>query len=290
MSLLLALQGGGVGVTGTGANTAGDVSSSGVGTLPVSGTAASATSAASTGTGATAVSGTAASTTSVASTGTGNLTLVALGGTGTGVTSAATSGTGAVAVSGTGTGTISVASAGAGAADIQGTAASTTSVTSVGAGTLTAAGIAGTAASAASVASTGAGNLAIHGAGANSTGLASMGTGEVPDVFFQVSSTRAAMVYRIALLHGLDINNPMTVSANGRSAGTLIQTVSGSTAVTISTTSAPPLVGNLDDWIDSLAALHGLTADLVVTPTSRTAGPVTQNISTQGLITTVTRT
>ena len=43
------------------------------------------------------------------------------------------------------------------------------------------------------------------------------------------------------------------------------------------------------DMITELAALHGLTADLVVTGTQRTAGSIVQTISTSGTTTTVTR-
>lgn len=44
-------------------------------------------------------------------------------------------------------------------------------------------------------------------------------------------------------------------------------------------------------WVNELALLHGLVSgsDLVVTPTARTAGTVTQSISTAGSTVTVTR-
>ena len=44
-------------------------------------------------------------------------------------------------------------------------------------------------------------------------------------------------------------------------------------------------------WVNDLALIHGLVAgaDLVVTPNSRTAGTVTQSISTAGSTVTVTR-
>jgi hypothetical protein len=103
-----------------------------------------------------------------------------------------------------------------------------------------------------------------------------------------ITDIQAGLIYQIALLHGLDPSNPLTVSPTARSAGTLSQTVSGTSTVTISTTSAPPLSGSAGDWIDALAALHGLTSDLVVTATTRDSGSVSQTLSVTGDTTTVT--
>lgn len=106
---------------------------------------------------------------------------------------------------------------------------------------------------------------------------------------FLVSGARAALLHQLALLHGLDSAKPLTVSAAQRSAGALVQSVSGASTVTVTTSAVPTFSGNLDAWIDGLAALHGLTAPLVVTATSRAAGVVTQSIATAGGTTTVTR-
>ena len=106
---------------------------------------------------------------------------------------------------------------------------------------------------------------------------------------YAISAGRAALIHQIALLHGLDAANPLTVSASQRSAGALVQSVSGAGTVTVTTSATPIFSGNLDAWIDGLAALHGLTAPLFVTATSRAAGGVTQAIATAGGTTTVTR-
>ena len=110
-----------------------------------------------------------------------------------------------------------------------------------------------------------------------------------PAATYSISTGRAALIHQLALLHGLDTANPLTVSATQRAAGVLVQSVSGASTVTVTTSATPVYSGNLDAWIDGLAALHGLTAPLVVTATSRTAGVVTQSIATAGGTTTVTR-
>ena len=110
-----------------------------------------------------------------------------------------------------------------------------------------------------------------------------------PAATYAISAGRAALLHQLALLHGLDTANPLTVSAAQRSAGALVQSVSGVSTVTVTTSATPTFSGNLDAWIDGLAALHGLTAPLVVTATSRAAGVVNQTIATAGGTTTVTR-
>lgn len=105
---------------------------------------------------------------------------------------------------------------------------------------------------------------------------------------YAISATRANLLYQTALLHGLDVAHPLNVSATERSAGELVQTIEGTDMVTITTISAPPLSGSLDDWVDGLAAIHGLTAPLVVTSTSRSAGALAQSIENAGGVTVVT--
>ena len=65
-------------------------------------------------------------------------------------------------------------------------------------------------------------------------------------------------------------------TATTRSAGSLAQTVSGLETVTITTNSAPSLVGDAGSWIEALAALHGLTVPLVVSANRRSAGLINQ--------------
>jgi hypothetical protein len=108
---------------------------------------------------------------------------------------------------------------------------------------------------------------------------------------FVISAERANLIYQIALLHGLDPARPMSVNQTSRVAGGLNQTITGSgtPAVTITTNSLQSYTGSIDAWIDALAALHALTAPLVVTSTTRDAGAVHQTMAvTAGPTTTVT--
>jgi hypothetical protein len=114
--------------------------------------------------------------------------------------------------------------------------------------------------------------------------LASLGVVQSPVV---VSAGRANLIYEIALLHGLVPGNPLTVSATGRSAGNVVQTISGTDTVTITTVASDVLQGDLSDWIDALAAIHGLTVPLVTTDITRVAGTVSQTLATDGITTTV---
>lgn len=123
--------------------------------------------------------------------------------------------------------------------------------------------------------------------GAVGTGLAGV-LAAVASVDVVINSARANLIYELALLHGLVPGSPLTVSATQRSAGALMQTVSGTGPVTVTTTASDVLQGDVNDWIDALAAVHGLTAPLVVTTTARTAGSLAQTISTVGATTTVT--
>jgi hypothetical protein len=104
---------------------------------------------------------------------------------------------------------------------------------------------------------------------------------------YTISNVRANLIYELALLHGLVPGSPLSVSATQRSAGALTQSISGTDTVTITTTSSEVLQGSLDEWIDALAAVHGLTTPLVVTSTSRSAGSLSQTITTLGDTTTV---
>jgi hypothetical protein len=105
---------------------------------------------------------------------------------------------------------------------------------------------------------------------------------------YTISAARANLIYEIALLHGLDPAHPLTVNATSRNAGAVSQTISGAATVTITTVSSDVLSTSLDQWIDALAALHGLTTPLVVTNNSRDAGTVHQTLVNAGGTTTVT--
>ena len=115
-------------------------------------------------------------------------------------------------------------------------------------------------------------------------------TATVENSLLTITKAQALRLLQIHLLHGLAAS-PLVVSASSRSAGAVEQLVTQSgTTVTISTTAAPSVFsGDAGALIDELAALHGLTADLIVTPTSRTAGAISQTLAQAGTTTTVTR-
>jgi hypothetical protein len=109
----------------------------------------------------------------------------------------------------------------------------------------------------------------------------------VPEGSYVVDAVHQEYIHQIAMLHGLEAGSPLVVSHDSRRAGGLIQTVSGTDTVTITTIGWPALSGNADTWLDGLAAIHGLTSPMTVTKTTRMAGAVEQTISTVGPETTV---
>lgn len=107
---------------------------------------------------------------------------------------------------------------------------------------------------------------------------------------FALTGSQALLLRRLHQLHGLAA--PLVVGPTSRSAGDLQQTVNESSTgtVTVTTTGgSDTFAGAVGQMIEELAALHGLTAPLVVTPTGRTAGAIVQAFSTSGNTTTVTR-
>lgn len=109
---------------------------------------------------------------------------------------------------------------------------------------------------------------------------------------FVVSDERAALLYQLALLHGLDAANPMsTPKGNGtRRAGGVVQTIAGtSNAAGIETTQTVGFSGSLNNWIDALAAEIGLMAPVIITPSGLTAGTLELNFSESSTEITVSR-
>jgi len=131
------------------------------------------------------------------------------------------------------------------------------------------------------------GSAAVALTGAVGTGLAGILSAD-NGVGVLITVAQANLIYESALLHGVVPGNLLTASATARSAGNLVQTVSGTDPVTITTVSSDVLVGDVGVWIDALAAVHGLTTPLVVTATSRDAGTLHQTIANDGTTTTVT--
>ncbi|OXE35266.1 MAG: hypothetical protein CGW95_15040 [Phenylobacterium zucineum] len=97
-----------------------------------------------------------------------------------------------------------------------------------------------------------------------------------------ITAARANLIYELALLHGLVQGAPLSVSPTQRTAGNLVQTISGTDTVTITTVASDTLQGSVDTWIDALAAIHGLTSPLVVTATGRSSGAITQALGSTG--------
>ena len=99
---------------------------------------------------------------------------------------------------------------------------------------------------------------------------------------FVLTGRQALLLKQIAQLHGLI--EPMTVGPTQRVAGDLVQTVTttGGATVVQTVSSGDTFHGDAGDWIERLAALHGIGADLNVTPTARSAGTVLQTFGAIG--------
>lgn len=111
---------------------------------------------------------------------------------------------------------------------------------------------------------------------------------------FVLTGLQARRLFNIALLHGLVPGSPLTVTQTTRTAGDVQQSVTTATAgsistVTVSTSAMAPTDWDVGKWVNDLAAIHGLTADLIVTPTSRTAGTIFQSMDNDGNDTVVER-
>lgn len=114
-----------------------------------------------------------------------------------------------------------------------------------------------------------------------------------------------SFVYRL-YVDGVDLGTAtasITVGAGSgvtaAAAGTGAITYTGTAAVAASIVDAPPPGGALTNdemrqmfvWVSEIARIHGLVvgSPLVVTPTSRQAGPISQSISESGSTVTVSR-
>jgi hypothetical protein len=106
-----------------------------------------------------------------------------------------------------------------------------------------------------------------------------------------LSRYHAALLEALARAHGLI--DPLTVTAAGKSDGTLIQDFTGGV---LTTTAAPSGYDDGDglsaqerDWLETLARAHGILAPLTVTTTGRTDGTFDQSIAVAGDTATYTR-
>jgi hypothetical protein len=110
-----------------------------------------------------------------------------------------------------------------------------------------------------------------------------------PDRYI-ITADQARQLFEIYLLHGLGAP-ALVVGENARSAGAVQQSVAQSGETVSISTTAHAAYTDVDPgaMIEELAALHGLTATLSVTPTTRTAGGIVQSMAVVGSTTTVTR-
>lgn len=126
-----------------------------------------------------------------------------------------------------------------------------------------------------------AGTLAASEAGADTFQASSGG--------YTITFAQAQLLSQIYLLHGL--GSPLSVAPTSRAVAGLSQEITSlSGTVTIKTlTQESAVTTPVGTMLEELAALHGITVDLVVTPTSRAAGSISQIFTTVGSQTTVTR-
>lgn len=113
--------------------------------------------------------------------------------------------------------------------------------------------------------------------------------GTVGTLSLSITAEQALLLQQVAQLHGL--LQPLTVSPTQRVAGDVVQqVVEAAGVVTISTTGrSDTLHADPGAMIEQLAALHGITAPLVVSATQRSAGAIVQAIAATPQATTVTR-
>lgn len=118
---------------------------------------------------------------------------------------------------------------------------------------------------------------------------AATAAGTVGTLSLSITAEQALLLQQVAQLHGL--LQPLTVSPTQRVAGDVVQSVvEAAGAVTITTASrSDTLHADPGAMIEQLAALHGITAPLVVTATQRSAGAIVQAIAATPQATTVTR-
>jgi hypothetical protein len=96
---------------------------------------------------------------------------------------------------------------------------------------------------------------------------------------FTITSAELMLLYQMHLLHGLG-TAPLHIGPTSRTSGDLVQSISGTETVTISTVASPTVVMQAPgDMIRELAALHGLTVSLVNASGTRSAGAISQTIT-----------
>jgi len=102
-----------------------------------------------------------------------------------------------------------------------------------------------------------------------------------------LTETQARRLEAVARLHGLI--DPLVVNPTSRGDGTVMQTFTGSTNITVSTTLMPATPSVSAQLIDDLARWYGLVDPMIEQAASRSDGVLTQSVVTVGDETTVTR-
>lgn len=105
-----------------------------------------------------------------------------------------------------------------------------------------------------------------------------------------ITGAQALLLRKLHALHGL-APEPLVVGPAYRRTGDIEQTVTdASGTVTVETTAGnDTFSGSPGLMIEELAALHGLTTPVAVTPTTRTSGTISQTFTTVGGVVTVAR-
>lgn len=101
-----------------------------------------------------------------------------------------------------------------------------------------------------------------------------------------LTQAQANRLEAICRLHGLI--DPLVVSATGRGDGTVTQIITGTTALTVTTTGLPVAGLPTVAMLDNLARWYGLIDPMIEQDTSRSDGTLSQSVATVGGTTTVT--
>lgn len=107
--------------------------------------------------------------------------------------------------------------------------------------------------------------------------------------YYKITPAQALLIEKIARLHGLI--EPMTVTPTERKAGPMVQSIEqvGDTVLLETVQEPSSVTQNPAVLIEELAMIHGIGEQLVVTPTSRHAGTISQSMEQTGTTTVVTR-
>lgn len=106
-------------------------------------------------------------------------------------------------------------------------------------------------------------------------------------VTLNLTAAQANRLKAILRLHGLI--DPLVVTPTSRGDAAVAQTLSGSTDITVTTTTLPAYGTLTEAMLDDLARWYGLIDPMVESATSRTDGTLTQTMVVVGDTATLTR-